>query len=100
MSSRLVASLAVLALMTAGAIARPAAWPRVADPDVAPAACEDLTRLAAPNIAISSATTVAAGAFSPSAGGRGFSVPEFCRVVAVASPSPDSQIGIEVWIPT
>ncbi|MGC2526281.1 MAG: tannase/feruloyl esterase family alpha/beta hydrolase [Candidatus Acidiferrum sp.] len=79
-------------------------------PDVRAAGqpCEKLAQLALPNTQITSAKTVAAGAFSPPAnlapwlGGDPSlyrHLPSFCRVTAVAKPSSDSDIKIEVWMP-
>jgi len=71
-------------------------------------ACEQLAKLALPNTKITSAETVAAGAFSPPAsmapwlaGDPSFykRLPAFCRVTAQAKPSADSDIKIEVWMP-
>jgi feruloyl esterase len=62
-----------------------------------------------PNAKITSAQSVAAGAFTPSAsiapwlvGDPNFykRLPAFCRVTAESKPSPDSNIKIEVWMPT
>ena len=69
------------------------------------ATCESLATLALPNTAITMAQPVAAGAFSvPGArGGRGANamadLPAFCRVAATLTPSSDSDIKIEVWLP-
>lgn len=62
--------------------------------------CAGLTSLAIPDIRIISATEIPPGPFairpedSPS-----FTAPEFCRVIAVATPTPDSKINLEVWLP-
>src|SRR6202041_1758745 len=57
---------------------------------------------------ITSAQTVAAGGFTPPtamapwmAGDPNFykGLPPFCRVTAVAKPTPDSDIKVEVWMP-
>jgi hypothetical protein len=70
--------------------------------------CEKLAQLALPNTKITSAETVAAGAFAPPAtlapwlrGDPNLykRLPAFCRVAAVATPSTDSDIKIEVWMP-
>jgi hypothetical protein len=71
-------------------------------------ACEQLAQLALPNTKITSAQTVAAGAFAPPAsmapwlaGDPSFykKLPEFCRVIAEDKPTADSDIKIEVWLP-
>ena len=70
------------------------------------AECESLANLALDHTKILSAETVAAGALKPAgcdvAGDRCpiGDVPAFCRVTAVFSAEPDSQIGIEVWMPS
>jgi feruloyl esterase len=73
------------------------------------AACEDLVRLGRPATTVTSAQTVAAGAFKPpTGGGRGGGgaaaqlypkLPAFCRVAATLAPSSDSDIKVEVWLP-
>ena len=76
----------------------------VMPPVQAAASCESLAALALPNANITSAQTVAAGAFTPP--GRGgaapvaSTLPSFCRVAATLAPSADSDIKIEVWLPT
>jgi feruloyl esterase len=63
--------------------------------------CASLMSLTIPDVEIASATDVAAGPFGPAGGrGGGTLVPAFCRVAAVATPSTDSHINLEVWIPT
>ena len=69
--------------------------------------CTDLAALTLANTDIAGAATVAAGAFTPPgpqrAGGPGGSayanLPAFCRVEAIARPTVNSAIGIEVWLP-
>ena len=74
----------------------------------APRPCEQLAQLALPNTKITSAQTIAAGAFSPPPGGTPWLIgdpsfykqlPAFCRVTADDKPTPDSDIKIEVWMP-
>ena len=70
-------------------------------------ACEKLSALKIPDTGITLAQTVAAGTFSgPPAPFSGMdlsalykSLPAFCRVVAEAKPTADSDIKIEVWLP-
>lgn len=75
-----------------------------ANPAIA-ATCESLASLKLPDATVTLAQSVAAGAFTPPAGGRGggaaaFSdLPAFCRVAATLKPSSDSDIKIEVWLP-
>ena len=62
------------------------------------APCSSLTGLSLPHAAVTLAQSVPAGSFT--VGGQTFTnLPGFCRVVVVATPSPDSHIGLEVWMP-
>jgi feruloyl esterase len=67
--------------------------------------CQQLAQLNLPNPKITSAETVAAGTFTlaadmtPSLATFYKQLPAFCRVKAVATPSADSDINIEVWLP-
>ena len=70
---------------------------------VAAATCESLATLTLPSATVTLAQPVAAGAFSQP-GGRGGAtqfgdLPAFCRVAATLTPSSDSDIKIEVWLP-
>ena len=61
--------------------------------------CEELVKLILPDVTLTSATNVAAGQFTPPGSSTVLEAPEFCRVVAVATPTSDSVINFEVWIP-
>ena len=71
-------------------------------------ACTDLAKLSLPTTKIVSAQMVAAGAFVPPGSATLNSaekamytrLPAFCRVVAMDTPTADSAIPIEVWLPT
>lgn len=73
------------------------------------ASCSDLASLALPDMKITRAKPVPAGAFEPPASPFGpppgaaptsfKSMPAFCRVSATLTPTPDSDIKIEVWMP-
>jgi feruloyl esterase len=71
------------------------------------ASCESLTSVSLPNVKITSAASVEPGAFvPPSPGGTNTAastvfanLPVFCRVSATLTPSSDSDIKIEVWLP-
>ncbi len=76
----------------------------------AAAPCESLAALSLPDGKITAATLVPAGAFTPPGGGGpltggpgGMAVfkaaPAFCRVSATLTPTADSDIKIEVWMP-
>jgi feruloyl esterase len=67
------------------------------------ASCASVGSLELRGAAISSAETIAAGAFAPPQG-RGpatsyKNLPAFCRIVATLHPVPESHVGIEVWLP-
>jgi feruloyl esterase len=64
--------------------------------------CESLSSMALPNATITLAQTVAANGFvQPGARGGGApNHPAFCRVAATLTPSRDSDIKIELWLPT
>jgi feruloyl esterase len=84
-------------------------------PALAATACEALARLSLPNATITSAQSVAAGAYVPpgppggaggprGGAGRGpgpqfTDLPAFCRVTATLKPSSDSDIKMELWMP-
>src|ERR1700733_5086074 len=84
-------------------------------PALAATGCEALARLSLPNATITSAQSVAAGAYVPpapaggAAGARGGAgrgrgpqftdLPAFCRVTATLKPSSDSDIKMELWMP-
>jgi len=76
-----------------------------------PQSCEKLAQLSLTNAKVTSAQSVAAGAFTPpppasprppSPQRDAFfkSLPAFCRVAIASTPSADSDIKIEVWLPT
>ncbi len=62
--------------------------------------CEKLTQLTIPNVSIASATLTEAGDFSAADLKKPIRLPAFCRVQGSAHPTPDSDIGFELWIPT
>ncbi len=73
-------------------------------------ACDGLASLALTNARVTAATEIAAGKFLPpgAESGRGLSpaaaktyasLPPFCRVQLTATPSSDSDIKVEVWLP-
>jgi feruloyl esterase len=61
--------------------------------------CETLATLSSPGIQIVQAQSVAAGTFTPAAGGTALDVPRFCRVTVRLKPSSDSDIVAEIWLP-
>src|SRR5689334_10264688 len=71
------------------------------------APCETLAKLALAHMTITAAEQVPAGAFvPPGARPAGTALPpiyarlpEFCRLTATLTPTSDSDIKIEVWLP-
>jgi len=72
------------------------------------ATCESLAAAALKDATVTRAEVIAPGQFSPPdggrrGGGRGANpfgdLPEFCRVAATLTPSSDSDIKVEVWLP-
>src|SRR6516165_6519492 len=65
--------------------------------------CGDLSGLALPNATITAAQTVEAGSFTApgAASPEGFrTLPRFCRVAATLKPTIDSDIKMELWLPS
>ena len=67
------------------------------------APCETVKSLSLSNTTITLAQPVAPGAFTPPQGTRGADafkgLPSFCRVAATLTPTQDSEIKMEVWLP-
>jgi feruloyl esterase len=61
--------------------------------------CENLAALKLPDTIIKSAESVGAGGFSALGPLRSPDLPPFCRVVASVRTAPDSDVGVEVWLP-
>ena len=99
-------------MFKASALAIALFWGGTASAQSAPAApqsCEKLSQLALSNARIVSAQAIEAGAFTPPALNTPWligspdlykSLGAFCRVAVEATPSADSSIKIEVWMPT
>ena len=89
------AALALVALSMTGAVSAQSLSDRTQS-------CAELSKLNQPHIEIVQATVVQAGALNV---GQGPSdslfrkLPAICRVVAVARPTSDSNIKIEIWLP-
>jgi feruloyl esterase len=66
-------------------------------------ACDKLASMALPKAKIDSAQMVLAGTFAPPAGGGAANayanLPAFCRVTATLTPTSDSDIKTEIWLP-
>jgi feruloyl esterase len=67
----------------------------------AAASCDSLSSLSLPGARVTAAESIAAGDFSPPSGGLPIhNLPAMCRVAATLTPSKDSDIKVEVWMPT
>jgi feruloyl esterase len=71
---------------------------------IAAASCESLSSVTLPDTSVTLAQMVPAGGFTPPGTGAAAvqqftSLPAFCRVAATLTPSSDSDIKIEVWLP-
>jgi feruloyl esterase len=74
--------------------------------EAAAGSCEALKSSVISGARIVAANMVGAGRFVPPGGGgdaslrgRASTMPGFCRIHARATPTPDSDIGIEIWLP-
>jgi feruloyl esterase len=61
--------------------------------------CDRLTALTIPDTRITGAAEVPAGPFVPPGEKSGPTLPAFCRVEGMSTPTPDSAIRFEVWMP-
>jgi feruloyl esterase len=69
---------------------------------VAADSCAALAALALPRGTVTLAQSVAAGTFRPDGAGEAgnfTALPAFCRIAATVTPTADSDIKIEVWLP-
>ena len=65
----------------------------------AAATCASLAGLALPDTTITTAEPVAAGTYTAPDGEVFANLPAFCRIAATLTPTSDSNINIEVWMP-
>jgi Tannase and feruloyl esterase len=96
----------ILAALLIAILFAPAGFGQTKPPETTQS-CESLAQLSLPNAKVTLAQTMAAGAFvPPSMVGPGApvslykTVPSFCRVAIESTPSADSDIKIEVWMPS
>lgn len=89
-------------LCVAGILAAAASGLLLLAPPARAATCAELTELSLANMKIQASAEVPAGTLTV-AGVAGkpmtLTVPELCRVQVQATPTPDSAIGFEVWLP-
>src|SRR4051812_39476027 len=66
------------------------------------ATCESVMSLRMPDAKVTAATLTPAGGFTPPSGAAAAykDVPAFCRVSMTLTPSTDSDIKVEVWLPS
>lgn len=103
-----VRSVLVLSVLVSSAVvgvfALPASSAQLVRQVAESASCDRLRGLTIPDVRIESASIVPAGPMTVGArserdSAAGPTLPEHCRVAAVATPTTDSRIGIEIWIP-
>ena len=63
------------------------------------ATCQSLASLTLPNVTITAAQTIPAGNYTAANGQTFSNLPTFCRVAATATPTSQSDINFEVWMP-
>jgi len=61
--------------------------------------CAELAKLTFPDAKITLTQAIPAGAFTPPGGRPIANLPAFCRVTATLTPTADSDIRLEVWLP-
>jgi len=66
----------------------------------AAASCESLVNMSVTTGTITSAESHAAGSYAAPDGTTYTNLPAFCRVAATLTPTPDSNIRVEVWMPS
>jgi feruloyl esterase len=71
----------------------------IAGTPAAAATCMDLRDLTLPDTAITAAEAIPAGTYTAPDGGVYNNLPAFCRIAATLTPTSDSDIKIEVWMP-
>jgi feruloyl esterase len=61
--------------------------------------CESLAQIKLPNARVTVAELITTGTFPPPYGAPINGLPRFCRIAATLTPSSDSDIKIELWMP-
>ena len=70
-----------------------------ATPTLAAATCASLGSLALPDTTVTAAQLVPAGTYTAPDGEVFTNLPAFCRIAATLTPTSDSNIKIELWMP-
>jgi len=66
----------------------------------AAATCESLAALTLPHATVTAAQSITSGSFTPPGATAALTaLPPFCRVAVTSTPTTDSHINLEVWIP-
>ena len=65
-----------------------------------PTTCENLVSLQLSHTTITAAQSIPGGTYTAPDGEVFKNMPAFCRVAATLAPTRDSEIGIEVWMPS
>jgi feruloyl esterase len=94
-----MAPLRVLLLATAALGASAMGSAALAATPSAGSGCGRMTQLTIPDVAVTSADEVQAGSFTTAGMRNSAQLPAFCRVQGVESPTSDSHIQFEVWVP-
>ncbi len=71
----------------------------LASPSAFAASCVALKNLRLPKTSVTLSELVPSGSFTPEGGSPLGNLPAFCRVALTLSPSQDSAIRVEVWLP-
>src|ERR1700760_4030518 len=61
--------------------------------------CSNLTSFSLPDITVTAAPTIPPGNYTAANGQTFQNLPTFCRVAATATPTSQSNINFEVWMP-
>src|SRR6516225_4006643 len=85
--------------LRAARLALVTALPGIAATPTAAATCTSLAGLTLPATSITAAERVAAGTYTAPDGEVFANLPAFCRIAATLTPTSDSNIKIEVWMP-
>ena len=85
--------------LRAARLALVTALPGIAATPTAAATCTSLAGLTLPETSITAAERVAAGTYTAPDGEVFTNLPAFCRIAATLTPTSDSNIKIEVWMP-
>ena len=70
-----------------------------ATPTLAAATCASLGSLALPDTTVTAAQLIPAGTYTTPDGEVFTNMPAFCRIAATLTPTSDSDINMELWMP-